>query len=226
MSVVETFAHGRSEVVNDDPDYHVIVRYYESCLARHGDTHRGVDWPDVRDAETRYRVMTEVIRRHDAPVTLLDFGCGAAHLYEWMLRQGLTGVTYSGLDLSLKFVELSRRKFPDQTFYQADLLTDPDGIPTFDYVVMNGVFTEKRQLTYPAMLEYLQQLVRAVFEKARIGIAFNVMSKHVEWERDDLFHVPHDTLASFLTRHVSRHFVMRNDYGLYEYTTYVYRSPG
>jgi len=217
---------GPGEAVNDDPDYHAIVRYYESCLARHGDTHRGVDWPDVHDADTRYRVMSEVIRRHEAPVTLLDFGCGAAHLYEWMLRHGMPGVAYSGLDLSPRFVELSRQKFPRQTFYQADLLTDPDAIPEFDYVVMNGVFTEKRELPFPAMLEYLERLVGAVFAKARIGIAFNVMSKHVDWERDDLFHLPHDTLAAFLNRRVSRHFVMRNDYGLYEYTTYVYRSPG
>jgi len=49
------------------------------------------------------------------------------------------------------------------------------------------------------------------------------MSKHVDWEREDLFHLPFDVLARFLTRMVTRNFVIRNDYGLYEYTTYVYR---
>ena len=62
-----------------------------------------------------------------------------------------------------------------------------------------------------------------VFEKARVGIAFNVMSKHVDWERDDLFHLPFDVLAGFLRRELSRHYVFRANYGLYEYTTYVYR---
>jgi hypothetical protein len=59
----------------------------------------------------------------------------------------------------------------------------------------------------------------------RRGIAFNVMAKAVDWERDDLFHVPTDDLIAFLVNQLSRQFVLRNDYGLYDYTTYVYREP-
>jgi hypothetical protein len=47
----------------------------------------------------------------------------------------------------------------------------------------------------------------------------------VDWERDDLFHLPMDILADFLSREVSRHFAIRADYGLYEYTVHVYREP-
>jgi hypothetical protein len=50
------------------------------------------------------------------------------------------------------------------------------------------------------------------------------MSKHVDWERDDLFHLPYDPLAAFLKAEISRHFVFRADYGLYEFTTFVYRE--
>jgi hypothetical protein len=50
------------------------------------------------------------------------------------------------------------------------------------------------------------------------------MSHHVDWQRDDLFHLPFDTLAAFLRTEVSRHFLFRADYGLYEYTVYVYRE--
>ena len=71
----------------------------------------------------------------------------------------------------------------------------------------------------------MERLLPRVFAAARVGMAFNVMSKHVDWERDDLFHVPYDMLAAFLKANVSRHFQFRADYGLYEYTTYVYREP-
>lgn len=54
-------------------------------------------------------------------------------------------------------------------------------------------------------------------------MAFNVMSKNVDWEREDLFHMPLDELSAFLTSSISRNFIIRNDYGLYEYTVYVYR---
>ena len=46
----------------DAKKYETIAKHYESCLERHGDTHLGVDWPNERDAETRYRVMLELTR--------------------------------------------------------------------------------------------------------------------------------------------------------------------
>jgi SAM-dependent methyltransferase len=201
-----------------------IVEHYESCLARHGDSHLGVDWPKGADAETRYRVMLELVpARRPRTVKLLDFGCGASHLYEHILSSGFTGIEYSGLDLSPKFVELSRKKFPNNPYVCADILEDPDAVPVSDYIVMNGVFTEKRSLTFDEMLTYFERTLSAAFAKTQRGIAFNVMSKHVDWEREDLFHLPFDTMARILIRALTRNFVIRNDYGLYEYTTYVYR---
>jgi len=210
----------------DSAPYNCITAYCERCLAEHGDTHLGVGWPKPEDAETRYRVMLDVIRRsHNGPVRLLDFGCGASHLYDYLLRHGRTDIEYSGLDLSDKFIALSRAKHPSNTYYHLDVLADDTVLPMFDYVVLNGVLTVKRELSFDEMMAYTQRLLRRAFSLARIGMAFNVMSTHVDWQRDDLFHVPTDTLGRFLVAQVSRHMLMRHDYGLYEYTTYVYRTP-
>jgi SAM-dependent methyltransferase len=207
-----------------EKEYLELVRHYESCLERHGDSYLGVDWPKSEDVETRYRVMLDLIRRPPgSTVDLLDFGCGAAHLYGYMLSSGVEGVEYSGLDISPRFVALARQKYPGRVFYCADLLDDPAAIPPFDYVVMNGVFTERRGLDYEYMLGFFERLLAAVWARTARGLAFNVMSKHVDWERPDLFHLPFDALAQVLARSLTRNFVIRNDYGLYEYTTYVYR---
>jgi SAM-dependent methyltransferase len=205
-------------------NYLKIVSHYEACLDEHGDTHLGVDWPNLQDALTRYRVMLEVIREKEpTKVSLLDFGCGAAHLYDYILANGITDIEYSGLDLSPRFIQLSREKHPALKFYCLDILKDPAGLPIFDYIVMNGVFTEKRELSHDEMWEYFKQVIRATFKLAKSGMAFNVMSTHVDWERDDLFHLPIDKLTAFLVKEASRDFIIRHDYKLYEYTAYVYR---
>lgn len=207
-----------------------IVSHYESCLEKYGDTHLGVDWPKKEDAEVRYQVMLEVIKQDIADkIRLLDFGCGTSHLYEYILRQKALRdpvslrIDYSGLDLSEKFIRLSRSKFPSNKYYCVDILDNQVDLPNFDYIIMNGVFTEKCVLSFEEMLTYFQAVIKRIFSKTRVGIAFNVMSKQVDWEREDLFHLPFEVLASFLTKHISRHFVIRHDYGLYEYTTYVYK---
>jgi len=207
--------------------YKEIVDHYEQCLEKHGDSHLGVDWPKEEDVDKRYGVMLDLVRpvAEGQTVSLLDFGCGTAHLYGFMQRLGMAGISYAGLDISQKFVDVAQAKYPEQTFYCGDLLDDTFEMPTFDYVVMNGVFTEKRSLGEEEMWAYFMQLLQAVFAKAKKGIAFNVMSKNVDWERDDLFHVSLDRLTAFLCKHLSRHFVVRNDYGLYEYTVYVYKQP-
>lgn len=206
--------------------YHGIIDHYEQCLAKHGDSHLGVDWPNAMDAETRYRVMLELIpSTEEQPVSLLDFGCGAGHLCEYINQRRRANIHYVGVDASASFVALSQRKFPAATFQCLDVLAGNVALPHADYVVMNGVLTEKRDLTFDEMFEYMSLLLQRVYAAARRGLAFNVMSHHVDWQRDDLFHVPYDLMAAFLKTNLSRHFSFRADYGLYEYTTYVYREP-
>jgi SAM-dependent methyltransferase len=204
--------------------YKDIVRHYESCFDKFGDSHKGVDWPNLEDAEKRYRIMLGVIRENSAsPVSLLDFGCGLAHMFEYILKAGLGNMQYSGLDISESFVKASKLKYPENNFYTVDILKNPEAIPVFDYIVMNGVFTEKREMSFDEMWTYFKEMLSVVFPKCTKGIAFNVMSKAVDWEREDLFHLPVDLLIDFLTKNLSRNFVVRNDYGLYEYTVYVYK---
>jgi cyclopropane fatty-acyl-phospholipid synthase-like methyltransferase len=209
----------------DEKKYLRLKTHLESCLDKYGDTHLGVDWPKQESAQTSYRVMLEVVRHDEArKVSLLDFGCGASHLYEYIINHNFhNNIEYFGLDVSEKFVELSKKKFPSNTYYCLDILDYRGYLPTFDYIVINGVFTEKLDLSFDEMFAFLQAVVSKVFDQARVGIAFNVMSKQVDWEREDLFHLPFDTLADFLTKNISRNFIIRHDYGLYQYTTYVYK---
>jgi SAM-dependent methyltransferase len=213
-------------MMDSSKEYLEIVRHYEACLRQHGDTHKGVDWPNERDADIRYQIMLDVIREApDTSVSLLDFGCGTSHLYEYMQRNAYTQIAYSGLDISPAYIKLAQAKFPHITYYCLDILDDAGAIPEVDYVVMNGVFTEKRGLSFEEMWTYCQRMLTSIFPRVKRGLAFNVMSKQVDWERTDLFHLSMDTLAAFLTEHISRHWVFRHEYGLYEYTIYVYKAP-
>lgn len=206
-------------------NYKAIIEHYEACLKAHGDTHLGVDWPNIEDAIKRYTVMLELtkFKASSDAICLLDFGCGASHLYQFITEQTDLEVAYSGLDISSEFIKLSKQKYPNNTYYCLDILEQQESLPKFDFVICNGVFTEKRELSFDEMWHYTKEMLNVIFSKTKKGLAFNVMSKAVDWERWDLFHLPTDLLIDFMTKELSRDFIIRNDYGLYEYTVYLYK---
>ena len=208
-----------------EKNYYSIIEHYEDCLRLHGDTHRGVDWPNVRDANRRYQIMLDLVRVGSSETSILDFGCGASHLYGYMIENDWHNLKYTGLDISNDFCRGSRKKYPENKYICADVLESEEDIGVYDYVIMNGVFTEKVGLSFEDMFDYFKRLLLRVYPLARKGIAFNVMSKNVAWEREDLFHLSLDVLTAFLTNEVSRDFLIRNDYGLFEYTVYLYKEP-
>lgn len=205
--------------------YSGIVAHYENCLSRFGDTHLGVDWQNAEDADKRYQIMLNIIRNERAKiVTLLDFGCGTAGLLDYINKHKIPAIAYSGLDISPAFVEVCKIKYPSIFFYNIDILEPDVQLPRFDYIIMNGVFTEKVNLSHQQMYQYFCLMVETIFPFCKKGIAFNLRSKQVNTENIELFHLSLDDLAWFLVEKFGRNFIIRNDYGLEEYTVYLYSN--
>ena len=204
-----------------------LAGHYESCFLEHGRTPQGVDWPNAEDLATRFEVMLGVVRPGAGRVSLLDLGCGPGLLVDHLERtQRRADLDYAGVDLSEPMLASARAAWPGLSFERRDILADPLPELSVDYVILNGVLTERVTAPREEMVAFAIDLLAAAFSAARIGIAFNVMSKLVDWERDDLFHWGYDEMAAALAPRLSRHMTIRADYGLREYTTYVYRQPG
>lgn len=211
----------------NDPSYYNIVRHYEECLSKYGASAKGMDWPNEHDLIKRFEVMLGVVRKDSVcPVSLLDLGCGVGLLIDYLLERGiLNDYEYHGIDISEKMIAVASERHSRYNFEARDILVNPLPLQSVDYIIMNGVLTEKRTLNSEEMEEYARLLIKTAFNSCRRGIAFNVMSTHVDWQREYLFHWPLDSVTAFLVAECSRHIVIRMDYGLYEYTVYVYREP-
>jgi len=213
----------------EDKKYLDIAKHYDECFKKHGPTHLGVDWPNEQYMHIRNRVMLDIkkfSKASEGKSTILDFGCGFSSMYSLIKEERLENLSYSGLDINKNFYEYCKKTFPEVDFLNCDVLSsdnNQDQIPDFDFIVCNGVFTEKRHLSYKEMMIFFQKVTSILWSKCRVGLSFNLMSKLVDWERDDLFHVSYDELSQFLSKNLSRNFIIRNDYGLYEYTIYVFK---
>ena len=150
--------------------YKKIIEHYEECFKKFGDTPQGVDWTKDEQVEFRYNTMIELINFREKSfhitenVSLLDYGCGLSHLYEYIVKNNIDYVEYTGLEISNKFFEVSRKKFPDNKYIKGDILKDGDLLKNYyDYIIMNGVFTEKRDLSYQDMFVYFEKMIEKIY---------------------------------------------------------------
>ena len=146
-------------LMHANSDWSALVTHYERCLERHGATPEGVDWPNVPDLAVRFHTLLGLL--DDAvpeprPV-LLDLGCGPGLLLDYLRATGrLDTVEYRGIDLSPAMVAAARARWPDRDFSCRDVVNDPLPGQGVDYVIMNGVLTDKQTLSHEVMRRYCQ----------------------------------------------------------------------
>lgn len=211
-----------------NPSWYHLVQHYERRFSEHGSTPAGVDWPDSQDLEARFATQLGIlsgIERGKKP-ELLDIGCGPGLLLDYIQATGsLDRIHYHGIDLSNLMIDCARARWPNHQFAVRDICAEPFADQSYDVAIMNGVLTERVDLSPAEMTDLAKAIILAAFKAVRVGIAFNVMTKHVDWEREDLFYWEFDNLAAFLKANVTRHVSFRADYGLYEFTTFAWREP-
>jgi SAM-dependent methyltransferase len=184
-------------------------------------------WPTKpSDLAMRYEVLLSGVDfslySRERPLKLLDVGCGLGLLLDYLARNGLLDrVEYTGIDLVDPILEKARERWPGHRFENRDVRDDPFPVEAFDHCIICGIFTVKHGNTHAETLALAHETLKAVWPSVKCGLSFNSMSKHVDWERDDLFHWPLDDIMAFCKRDLSRHVAFRLDYGLWEGSTLV-----
>ena len=186
--------------------------------------------PKPADLASRYAVLLSAIDFDqysvDRQLKLLDVGCGLGLLLDYLTVNSLIDlVDYTGVDLVQPILEEAQARWPGQRFHLRDVRDEPYGNDAFDYCIVCGIFTIKSGNSYDDTVAWAESTLKAVWPSVKVGLAFNSMSKHVDWERDDLFHWPLNEIMNFCKRDLSRHVSFYLDYGLWEAATLVRKAP-
>ena len=196
--------------------------HYEHCFDKHGATAKGVDWRDTETANMRYQKMLNVLVNPSNRASLLDVGCGFAGLLSYLNEQKLS-IDYTGIEVAKNMLSYSREAFPHNQFIEADILSHQFNCK-YDYVVCNGILTQKLTASQSSMTEYMEKLINTMFEVCNLGIAFNLMSDRVNFKVDNLFYKSPEELLTFCLDNLSRHIKIDHAYPMYEYTVYLYKE--
>ncbi len=211
-----------------------VTAFFKSQFARFGDSPRAVDWRDELTQNNRFRLLASISSDMES---VIDVGCGLGHLYSFLRSKGFQG-KYLGLELLEEFVELASQRvegdpIAEVRLFDASMLAEKSSVPAsplptgFEYGIVSGMFNFPRDNAEMFMYDVVEQLWK-VCEK---GIAFNILSKYVEYEVSDLYYADPLKLFRFLKEELRAHVVMYHDYVLspdsfpYEVTFHVRKEP-
>lgn len=204
----------------------IMKDHYSRTFDEFGAVPRGVDWGSEGDMLLRYDKMLAIVRsaRGDdsAEFSMLDVGCGYGGLYLYASAKGYN-IKYEGIDVCKNLVEYAASKYPECKFYNEDILTFNTD-KNYDYIVCNGILTQKLSNSYVVMDEFANTLINKMFSLCRVGIAFNVMTTKVNFMVDNLYYKEPVEMFGHCLKKITQKVRIDHAYPLYEYTMYLYKD--
>ena len=205
-------------MLNPLTHYQRLEAYYAPLLKEYGDEYRAVGWVAKHLQTIRFEVLSEVGDIRGA--SILDVGCGVGHYLDWLNANGFVG-DYIGLEVQEPMVEIARKNHPKESFPQAsfefgDFLKNSAGFEA-DYVVASGIFALMD-------LDLLRLTVKAMFDSARIGVAFNCLSAFTPRREPECFMFADPMEVFQFCTTLTKVLLFRHDYLPQDFTVFLYKK--
>ena len=117
----------------------------------------------------------------------------------------------------------AKKRYPKGDFLCGDIFEAKD-IGTFDYLLCNGIMTQKLDASIPQMDKFVRSLIRRMFDLCSEGIAFNMMSSRVNFMVDNLFYRSPAEMLSWCMAEITPNVALDHAYPLYEFMMYLYKN--
>jgi len=192
-----------------------IAKFYDKLAMKHGATPKAVDAGNQRLLDARYKALSEVCDLNGKSV--LDVGCNYGGLGRYLSTRGMTVSNYTGIDISLRAIQVGNKENHDlnlihadlETYWPVDLLTG--GQKQYDVVLAQGIFYKlpNNEEGGKKVLELISHMARL----SKFAVAFtSVWSGMMRTEKIPgvTWLSPHSILGYLYT--MTPYVVLRTDY--------------
>lgn len=202
-----------------------IYKLYNKLFDNYGNSPNAVKARDSKQQYLRFKELVDIIclKNNDK---ILDVGCGLGDLSEY-LRERKFKVEYLGVDFVDGFINSARKHYGDSKtkFLRLDI-KNQDFPKKYDWLILSGLFNDRKKNSNKFMLKIIQKM----FRSSKKGIAFNSLSKYVDYEDKSLFYSHPDKITQFCIKNLSKYVVLKTNYQLkkntipFEYTIAVFKK--
>ena len=193
---------------------------YQDSLKKHGDSSQATHQNDRVTQHLRFERLLRGLSPHLEGSSVHDVGCGFGELGRYMADHGAAG-NYSGIEIVEGMAELGRKRLGVEIVVDDFMTRDYD--TQYDFVVASGVFNIPGGTAAAEWNVYCRAMIKKMYSIARKGIAFNGLTTHTDYRRDDLHYWDPEEALSVCRSDLSRFCVLDQAYPLYEWTITAYR---
>lgn len=198
-------------------------RHYTELHRTFGNSEKAVASGERAFKIERYERLCGLVSFEDN-VTVHEVGFGLLDFPEFLIHRGLIQSSqYSGSEITRTFIESSRGQ-DEFNLIENDIATS--ALPEkSDYVFLPGTFYQSAGQSQGEMKKATERSLGNAFASCRRAIIANFVSPHVDFIKPGLFYPPMDWVTSFVSKELSRFFVLDHSSPLFEFSIAIFREP-
>lgn len=198
-------------------------KYFRYLYTEFAGTPKAVSSESLEHKKLRFAQISRIFEGNDN-FSIHDIGMGLAAYLDYM-NENFPDLNYeySGTEILPEYVDNVMSRFPKNRFYLRDVAEiQPE--EKYDYVVMSGVFHQRRETSIRDWEAFSQKLISNAFKMSKIAVGFNFISPFVDFYQTEVYYCNLMKLIHFINDDLSRFFVINHNYALFEFTVFVYQE--
>ena len=193
-----------------------VISFFDKTLQLNGDRPEAVGWSQ-KGQQLRFKDLLG-IDNDIRGKRVLDYGCGKGDLYQFLKDKNIP-VSYTGFDINHNLISLAKSKFPEAEFRVFDIEEERLN-EDFDYIFLCGVFN----LKVAGIDETVRNVLKRLFERCNIALAFNALSDHCFNKDFQLHYVSPEKILEFALKELSPHACIKEGGNADDFTMFVYKK--
>lgn len=202
-------------------DLSKIEKLYSENFEKFGIDSKSVGWNSPESQQLRFeKLMSVVSDPLHKEFSVNELGCGYGELFKYCEINNYKLNRFNGYDISEKMLEAAKTYINSD---KAEYYKESKIVTKADYTITSGIFNVKFEEHKHNWENHIKDTLKNMFENSNIGISFNLLTKYVDFEAENLYYADPLYYFDFCKKELSRYVNLIHDYKLYEWTIVVKR---
>ncbi len=180
-------------------------------------------WGSKESQEKRFQALSKVFLNNKG-FTVIDYGCGLCHFYDFLLSNGFSDFKYIGIDINERFVKESKKKHPHLKIEKGGKLQTLEILKSenVDYLISSGIYNLGNncdEVNQVFLTDY-----NDFFDFLNIGAGSNFLSDFSsKKDAESIYHNPFDLLEK-CSKTISKNILYFHNYLPHDFTILMYKN--